>query len=371
MDDFKENKAALKIQFLFKINSCIKSLEEFINLNLDEKSKTLSFDEFKKIIIKKDIIDVSKKFTSCLEKYKSGLGINPRVLISVYMVANYPEELLGKAEDRHPSDDQIMLLAQNVIDCLETKKISDVWSILKDFKVGFDNWSKMDKDRTIERLIVSYYYRCEHIEKIKSGELIKKLNLFNFDQQMQMIQELEKQKSEIIKSIRLIDRTFNIEYLKKNYVQIYNQIQQAWSQFKISISNTMKKAYYDMLCQDIQNGNLLSCFNLLKEIGLRLLAICPEKRQQSFIQKFSEDNLTTLLASPEYSPELIKFVGFIIDFITIMDAPVNDENNKLWKTQVAQHMSEDFTFSFPKILIQIEEHIDIIYDLISKLSTEQ
>ncbi len=367
MSDFKQN-AALKIQCVFKINHCVNTLDKFKKLELKNKAESVGFDDFKKIIIKKDIIETTKEFTESLDKYKKGLGINPRVLITAFMILYYPTELLGEEIDMHPSDNFIHELSNQVVASLEEGKINKIWAILRDFKIGFNNWSKMDKDRTIERLVISYYYRCDHIKKIKSGELVKKVDLFDPDQQFHMIKELERQKEDIIKSIKLIDRNFDVIYLKENYEQIYNTIQQSWANVQVNVANTMKKAFYDMLVKDINDGNLLSCFNLLKEIGERLCAICPPKRVNAFRSKFSEDNLTTLLAVPEFSPQLIKFIGMILDFIILMDAPVNDETNKQWKEQVVDLLGGDFSTNFPKILIQMEEHIDVIFELIMDLN---
>jgi hypothetical protein len=370
MSDFKENNAALKIQFLFKLNHASKLLDEFNNLELKKHAKEKSFDEFKKIIIKKEIIDIAKKFTDSLEKFKKGLNINPRVLITSFLITFYTDELIGDISDRHPSDDYIYTISLLVVEELEKKSIPNLWNLLRDFKLAFANWSKMDKDRTIERLIVSYYYRCEHIEQINNKEIVRKFAQFNEKQQEEMKLELEKQKSDICRSIKLIDKTFNLEYLKKNYKQLFNGINQSWEKIKTNVSDTMKKAYYNMLIEDVNNGNLLSCFNLLKEIGERLGVICPIKQSELFKEKFSEDNLHNVLSVCEFSSELKNFVIFMIDFIILMDAPINDKTNNEWKKTVVQSMNnnDDFAQNFPKILIQIEEHIDIIYDLIIKLN---
>lgn len=368
MSDFKANSAALKIQFALKLNNCIKNLEKFQNIKLNNLSSTIGFDDFRKIIMRKDVIDITKHFCDTLDKFKSGLKINPRVLITAYLIKAYPTELVGSEKDLHPVDNYIIGLANKVVESLESDKINEIWNCLKDFKLGFADWSRMDKDRTIEKLVISYYYRSEHIDKIKSGELVKKHEYVDKDQQEQMIGELQRQKKEIIHSIKLIDKNFDIKYLENNYIEIYNQIQQSWAQLQVNITNTMKKAYYDMLSNDISNGNLLSCFSLLKEIGQRLTVLCPQKNQNAFASKFSDDNLTGLLVDPDYSPELIKFIGFMIDFILQMDAPVNDESNAKWKIQVAELMKTPFVQSFPQILIQIEEQIDKIYQMIIDLN---
>jgi len=369
MSDLKEN-AALKIQYLLKLNNCKKSLNEFKTLELKSNAQSLSFDDFKKFIIKKEVINNVKNFTDSLDKLKKGLSINPRVLITAYMITYFSIDLLGEEKDRHPTDNFILEIASNVVNKLEENNINQIWDILRDFKVGFSNWSQMDKDRTIEKLVVSYYYRCEHLKKINSGELIKKSKLFDPEQQQDMIEELERQKEDIIKSIKLIDRKFDIKYLKENYKQIFNTIQQTWSNIHVNVTNTMKKVFYDMLVRDIKDGNLISCFNLLKEIGERLSLLCPKNKVASFKNKFSDDNLTNLLATPEFTTELIKFIGMIIDFISLIDAPVNDETNKQWKQEIVNLLTCNFATNFPKILIQIEEHIDVIYDLIISINKD-
>jgi hypothetical protein len=365
MSDLKEN-AALKIQHLIKLNNCKKLLNKFKTLELKSNAESLSFDNFKKIIIKKEVIGNVKNFTDSLDKLKKGLSINPRVLITAYMITYYTIDLVGEEKDRHPTDNFILEIANNVVNKLEENNINHIWDILRDFKVGFNNWSQMDKNRTIEKLVVSYYYRCEHLEKINSGELSKN----DTEQKEDMINELEKQKEDIIKSIKLIDRNFDIKYLKENYKQIFNTIQQTWSNVHVNITNTMKKAFYDMLVRDINDGNLISCFNLLKEIGERLCLLCPKNKVASFRNKFSDENLTNILATPEFTTELIKFIGMIIDFISLIDAPVNDETNKQWKQEIVNLLTCNFATNFPKILIQIEEHIDIIYNLIISMNKD-
>ena len=57
----------------------------------------------------------------------------------------------------------------------------------------------MDNSRTIERIIVSYNNRCEHIETINKDKDIDK------DQREKCLKELESQKNNLILSIKQID----------------------------------------------------------------------------------------------------------------------------------------------------------------------
>jgi hypothetical protein len=98
--------------------------------------------------------------------------------------------------------------------------------------------------------------------------------------------------------------------------------------------------------------------------------LCPKNKVASFKNKFSDDNLTNILAIPEFTTELIKFISMIIDFISLVDAPINDETNKKWKQQIVNLLTCNFSSNFPKILIQIEEHIDVIYELIISMNKD-
>ena len=382
-----KEKSAIKIQLIFKINNCLKKLENFNNIKLTSLASTISFGEFQKIICKKDVLEASSLFIKSLNMYKSGLVTkslynSSKIFISSFLIKFYSNELLGEMKDWHPYDTNIFNSANNIIDSItgsraspnifdathqsitgssDSPNIKQVWENLFEFNNMFSIWSSMDKDRTIEKLIISYYYRCEHIDKIKND------NSNEFEQKLDMLEQLEKQKSELICSIILIDKDFDIEYLKKNYVEIFNNIMVSWQKIESAMALNMKKAYYNMLIDDIKKGEMMSTFNLMKDIGNRLLVLCPEKRKNSFQDKFSDNMLLELLQDLTFNNRNTEFINFIVDFICLMDAPINDMNNKKWKDNINILFSSDFSICFPNILLQIEEHIDIIYDLIIKL----
>ena len=369
-----KEKSAIKIQLIFKINNCLKKLENFNNIKLTSLASSISFGEFQKIICKKDVLEASSLFIKSLNMYKSGLVTkslynSSKIFISSFLIKFYSNELLGETKDWHLYDTNVFNSANNLIDSIMGSRaspnsepnIKQVWDNLFEFNTMFLIWSSIDKDRTIEKLIISYYYRCEHIDKIKND------NSNEFEQKLDMLEQLEKQKSELIRSIVLIDKDFDIEYLKKNYVEIFNNIMASWQKINSAIAINMKKAYYNMLIDDIKKGEMMSTFNLLKDIGNRLLVLCPEKRKNSFQDKFSDDKLLELLQDLTFNNRNTEFINFIVDFICLMDAPINDMNNKKWKDNINILFSSDFSICFPNILLQIEEHIDIIYDLIIKL----
>ena len=92
-----------------------------------------------------------------------------------------------------------------------------------------------------------------------------------------------------------------------------------------------------------------------------------ENKKESFKQKFNDDYILNLIINCEFNfnEDLIKYIYFMIDFIILMDAPVNDENNKIWKTETIKLCKDNFSINFPLILLQIQEHIDVIIELVS------
>ena len=59
----------------------------------------------------------------------------------------------------------------------------------------------------------------------------------------------------------------------------------------------------------------------------------------------------------------------MLDFITIIDAPINDELNKNYRDNINEIILKEYHVYFPQILIHIEEKIDNIYNLINQVNT--
>jgi hypothetical protein len=355
---------AKKIQLTFRISQIIKNMEVFQTHNIEQKSKTQDYNNFKKCLLDKKLLEDTKNFLNSLNNYKKGLDTNPKMFLSVFIITSSPDEFLGPQKDRHFSDDEILILSNELIENLKKltdKTVSQFWNNYHNYNYAFKNWLKMDKSRTIERAIVSFYHRSKHIEKLDKDLEEKKED---YDQLVTMKQELENQRKDILKSIKLIDRDFDIEYLKNNYELIYLSLEKSWKSLINNLSITMKKAFYDMLVEDLDKGNKINIFNLLKEITERLLLICPEKRKESLSKKFSDDIISEILIESDWNEALMEFIKMIVDLIILLGAAGDDEENNKWKINVIENMKKNYNSNFPKILIEIEEKIDRIYQLI-------
>jgi hypothetical protein len=71
-----KTKAVLKIQKNFRLYRCIKTLKNFIKLNLN--NNTYNFNKFKKLISNKETIEIADKFCKTLELYKKKFKFNTK-----------------------------------------------------------------------------------------------------------------------------------------------------------------------------------------------------------------------------------------------------------------------------------------------------
>jgi hypothetical protein len=353
----------IKIQKLYRKNKCIKLTKELTNLNLITLSKNIDFEKFKKTIIDKKINNIFIKVCKAYNNYKK-INLNNRVLTTLFFFYLYPNDLLSSRKNN--LDFKILELSKLFINNITTSDINLLCNILNEYNNVFKVWSDMDKNRLVEDCIISYYFKCEHLEKIKNNELIKKPELHNTEQINEMITELEKQKKDLLINITFIDKTFDIEYFKINYKEIYNNIINTKHNIELCITDTMKLAYYNMICEDIKKGDMILTMNLIKDIGDRLIIICPTKNKELFKNKFNNENITDLLIDQTFNPILNKFIFMIIDFIILMDAPIHDVSNKEFKhtIKVLIENSNNFSKTLPQILITINEHIDRLYQLL-------
>jgi len=349
----------IKMQKLYRKNKCIKATDELIKLNLFDLSKNKDFEKFKLAILDKKINNIFMKLCKAYNNYKK-LNINNRILTTLVFFCFYPNDLLSS--NHNTLDCKILELSQQFINNITTSDINLLCNLLNQYNQLFKVWANMDKCRLLEDCIKSYYFKCEHIEKIHSNELIKKPELHDKTQIDKMVRELEKQKKDLLNNIQFIDRAFDIKYFEKNYKEVYMKILNTKQNIEQSIINNMKLAYYDLLCEDIKKGNMISTMNIIKEIGDKLIILCPKENKELFKNKFKVENITNLLIDYSFTQKLNKFILMIIDFIILMDAPIHDETNKILREEAKMMMVNNFSNNLPQILINISEHIDRLYN---------
>ena len=345
----------------------------------------VDFSKFSKLIRQKEVIQSTKEFINGFIKNNS---IEPKVLLTSLLILFFRNDLVGEPKNRNQIDnsliDWVNVLTDKVIN-FDYKysnignKINEISILFNNFQIIFDQWKNYDKNRLIESIIVSYNNRCEHIEMIKNNEIPNNLkpsseenntifrNL-NKESKEEMINVLEEQKNDLLKQIKLTDPSIDLEYIKENSNEIIERMNQSFEMINNEVSKTMKKAYYDMLCEEIDSGNMLPIFELMKEINNRLLILIPSKIKESFNKKFDHNKIINLLTDFSWSEELIDILNLFIDTTFMVGAPADDEDMKKWKNYILSFTKDNFSKNLPIILIEIQEKIDRVFSLLNQMS---
>ena len=344
--------ASKKIQTNYRKYKCKQITNEVVQLNLaqyDEKKNNIN--DFKKMVFCKKINNTFDRFCNYYNNYKqfSNKSNNMnRMIISMYFINNFPKHFF--VDTTNPLINGLQLSTNtlhNLIHHNNRYNVDKLWDAINYFIRDFSRWSIADKNKLIEDCIMVYCNKCLHIDKIKSGELVRKENFQSEEQTNNMLEELTRQQREILSSIKSLDQTFDIQYLENNYNIIYNSIMSNKEKIQDAISINMAKAYLDMISDDLKNGSLLSVSNIIKNIGYNLSNIVPNINKNKFSEKFTDSNITNLLFDNAFTPELIKFIYFMFDFLIMIDAPVNDVDNLKYKEEIAVMVTKEFSLYFP------------------------
>lgn len=367
-----KNLKAKQIQNFYHTYKIKVSQKNVTNLELQALGSSIKFEEFTRVIRKKEVITTINDFINLLKlKTKIDIKINSRIILSGYLVKYYADQLLDDPKNRHPIDNSFLEWSEYLVDQLENNDIKNMIEakkislFLNNYKNMFDQWKMMDKNKTIERIIISYHNRSEHLDVVNNDNKLDK------SQKQEIIQELEKQREKLLYDIMLIDPNFDTNYLKNNYKTIYEELKKNWENVLKSTGNTMKKAYYDMVSKELSDGNIKPTYDMFVEIYKRILLITPDKRKNSLAEKLDPNNLNEILMELDWNDQLLQHINMLSDIILMFSAPADDESNKKWKEELKFINKHEFSQKLPQVLIQIEEKLDQIYRLIIQMKQQQ
>ena len=369
--------AASRIQSYWREFRACKILDNFNRFNLEGKGDSISFDDFTKLMMDKEIVNIAGNLIIAIQsRLRIDLKINNRVFLSSYLFSKYPNEILGEESKRDNLASQIYFYSKILSNSLNNpsnlsrlKLINNIGMNMLNFSLTFSVWKLRDKSEMIQNMMLSYYQRQVHIDKIISGELDG-----DETQKINSIKELERQQDDLLNSIKILDRSFDVKYFKENYSKIYETMENDYAKLKNALQNNMKVAYFDYIKEGMDKGDYNPLLALLTEVRERLSNIVPQKLKDDLKKKMNIDELKSKINSQELEKEdIIKAIIHAINYVGKLQAPVDDAKYKIWREEVAKQMldqDEEFSEMIPQILIQIEERIDKIYSDISSLSVK-
>lgn len=358
-------KNIIKIQRFIRI----KKLNDLFNLfekNNLYKSIDISFDEFTKIITSKKTLCVVDEIINNLSKLsQKKINIKPQIILTGFLVRNFPNDIIGKYKDRHPIDTVLLEWCTKLVKVFKKSNKYNDYNLLSTFIINYNeifiNWKNIDKNRTIQNIIVSYYNRMEHLEKLSEEEM-------NNDAKDEIKKTLEDETKNLLTNILLIDPEFDIKYLKSNYKKIYDDIKNNMSKIYNAISVSFKKAYLDYLVENFKDGNNEIIYNLILETNKRIVTLAPERYKNSIKLKFESFNYNNMLIYEELYT-FINYFKFLFD--TIINLSSSDSDNihifNELINKINQTKDDNYYYIIPLSLIESNNKIDEIFHQISLL----
>tara|TARA_B110000908_G_C10248317_1_gene450236 strand:+ start:976 stop:2103 length:1128 start_codon:yes stop_codon:yes gene_type:complete len=359
------------LQRNFRIKKINKLLINFRELNLQIHADKMDFHQFSKLIRTKNVILNIKAISDYFNIIGFKNKLNGQKLLTSFILKYFAREILGNEQNRHIEDKSIIKWGENLIDIFLNIKLDNYTSLknLGLFLVNYEKaiiiWLKNDKSRTIESIIISYYNRMDHIKIIKTS------NKIDDQQKEQMLKELKNEIRELLISMKLLDKSFDLEYFQKNYVKIYHNIEQGYKNVLNSLTVNMKKAFSAKLLEDIKNGGIKTILLNFMEIGNRLIQICPHKYKESFKNKFKEDHIIDFLIENEWNKKLVDHLNFMVDSIIMFDSKENEKKNFEFKQNINILTLNDYENNMVKIILLINEKIDDLVKLIFEFAKKK
>ena len=293
ISDFKLNIKISKIQRLFRINKVNKMLREFRELEISQHAGKIDFDKFSKLLRTKKVI----LKTRAISEYYSKIGyenkLNGQKILTSYILKYFATDILGIEKNRHPQDKVIISWGENLVDIFDNMEINDhstfttFGKFLVNYERSMNEWLQGDKNRTIESIIISYKNRRDTIEEIKKTDETK----MSPDQKEKVIEEITKQNNQLLNSLIILDKTFDIRYLEKNYQEVYDNLEKGYEKLLSGLALNAKKAFVDKVTLDLKKGEIKSLVFNFVEIGERLIEICPTRYKKVLKKNFQKITL--------------------------------------------------------------------------------
>jgi hypothetical protein len=352
-------KKIIKIQRFYRISKLSQYFDNLEKYNLTKKN--IDFNDFTKKIKDNKLINNINKILYFLNKLScKSFKINPRIILSAFLINNYCNDVIGPIKDRHPIDHLIIDWSQKLVSIFKKEKNYYKYNLLiiylNNYIDIFNNWKNVDKNRTIQNLIISYGNRMDHLEYIYNEELEE-------EAKNKMINMLNKECDSLLQSIIIIDKDFDINSLKQNYKKIISDIKESMEKIFNNLTLNFKNAYLNMLISEFENDNNNIIINLINETNQRILLLTPKKYINSIKNKFLTFNFINNLLEENYS-NLNEYFYFLIDTICAYSAPEDNDEIVLWKNKMLNWLNCDADIDYkkiiPSLLLEINTKIDIL-----------
>lgn len=335
---------------IIKIQRCyrgkkIKELWKHILIIYDLYNKeNRTFYHFSLILKNKELLKNIKLLINKFNILKK-TNINEKVFLSSFLISNFNEQLLGKITNRNLLDDEIFFWSKKLNDLLlqllDKFNYFDLIKLINyfnNYNLIFSKWKDYDKNNTIQNIIISYYNRKKHIEYLVKN-----------NKEPETILVLNESCEKLLTNIIIIDKNFDIEYFKNNYVKIYNNINEGLEKITSKIKKNYMEAYKEMLIDEFKSGNKNIILKLIEETNTRVKNYLEYPKRKIFKEELNNYNFTNILLKNIWSKELFTYINLLINQLVF---------DKVWKNFILSFLKKDYIENFPCLLIEINKKID-------------
>jgi hypothetical protein len=214
------------------------AIDEFKNLNILDSS--LSFNEFTKYINSTKVLQVVKKILQLLnnKNNKNQNPISPRIFISGWYILKYHRDIFTNKNDLEKLIIEKIITISNIIVSNNIRTEEDIDNFTKniyEYEKQFILWKNIDKTNCINEFINRYTSINKSISLLTSSS--------SFEAKQNIIQELEKQKKDVLDMAIKFDKNISKDFFDKSY-EIYSKVE------KIT-----EEAYWKLMYEELQNNN--------------------------------------------------------------------------------------------------------------------
>jgi len=316
-----ENKTILKI-----VNAITKRIYTYLNVNFDPN---LSIEELRLKIVAPQLSN--------------------RDLLSIFCFAGFPEFVLMKAPSELLREKDTLPYAMYNL----SRKLLGSWGLLIEssqpkeplrkfivnlniFATHYATFIYNDKSNQLKEYVMRWY------GKEKEKAIILKSKSYDDLGRVEALNSIENDQKEVINYIKRIDSTFDLGFLE-TYKSVVDKTEQ-----------TTHECFWNMLRDDIKNGEFEFFCRLLSEIKTEVLNLLPkvqdiekdeqdkvpfDKVRESFYNKFNRgiieeefketfdiEHIKSMLKHNTYpTEEFLKLSEYILGFIKISQAPIRNK----------------------------------------------
>lgn len=325
------------------------SICKFTELDIRNKSETLSFDEFSRIILGKNVIKNTDILLTSINKIFKGPKVNPRILLSSYIISGHSKIVFERKNDLENKLYNASLNLVSEIERLCTRvsyfRLYKLKIIFNEYSMLFKIWEKIDSIELVEMLMARYY----NIEK--TIHMIVHSNFEN-QQKTDFILDYKEQQQTLKNNISKLDNNFDFKILDK-YISIHKQVEK-----------TYKKAFWDTVEGEIKRDDYSNIVTHVNDIVALLCDLTPNRKdiQQELKDKFDNEILSQLIESKKFSTTtLFEYLQVIFDQMKkLCSANMEKDIEKMWNDLIEEIGTTDYHILIPKTFRIIYNIIDDI-----------